>query len=79
MVLAIFGNIVTSWSWFGVNMLGVGLHTYGFMDSAFPWLIAFGASQIAFMMIGVLPPHLWRSQLEQAKSPAPTRVVDAPA
>src|SRR5207244_2190084 len=27
--LAIFGNIVTSWSWFGTNMLGVGLHSYG--------------------------------------------------
>ena len=79
MVMAIFGNVVTSWSWFGVNMLGIGLHSYGFMDSAFPWLIAFGASQIVFMMIGVLPPHLWRSQFEQAKSPAPTRVVDAPA
>ncbi|MDQ3117883.1 MAG: cytochrome c biogenesis protein CcsA [Verrucomicrobiota bacterium] len=68
MVLANFGNVVTSWSWFGVNMLGIGLHSYGFMDSAFPWLITFGASQLAFMMIGLLPPHLWRSQLEM---PAP--------
>ena len=41
MVMAVFGNIVTSWSWFGVNMLGIGLHSYGFMDSAFPWLIGF--------------------------------------
>src|SRR5439155_373450 len=72
MVLAVFGNVVTSWSWFGVNMLGIGLHSYGFMDSAFPWLIAFGASQLAFMIIGVLPPHVWRSQLESAK-PAPRR------
>ncbi|MEY4938842.1 MAG: hypothetical protein RIQ93_577, partial [Verrucomicrobiota bacterium] len=29
MCLAIGGNIVTSWSWFGTNMLGVGLHSYG--------------------------------------------------
>jgi ABC-type transport system involved in cytochrome c biogenesis permease subunit len=29
-VLAIGGNIVTSWSWFGVNQLGIGLHSYGF-------------------------------------------------
>jgi len=79
MVMAVFGNVVTSWSWFGVNMLGIGLHSYGFMDSAFPWLIAFGASQIAFMMIGVLPPHLWKSQLERAKSPPPARMVDVPA
>ncbi len=64
MVMAIFGNIVTSWSWFGVNMLGIGLHSYGFMESAFPWLIGFAASQLALMMIGLLPPHLWRSRFE---------------
>src|SRR5690606_22056914 len=32
MALTIFGNVVTAFSWFGVNMLGVGLHAYGFMD-----------------------------------------------
>ena len=37
MNLAVFGNIVTSFSWFGVNMLGIGLHSYGFMDAAFRW------------------------------------------
>jgi hypothetical protein len=35
MCLAVAGNIATSWSWFGVNMLGVGLHSYGFTDAAF--------------------------------------------
>ncbi|PWU05694.1 MAG: hypothetical protein C5B43_02905 [Verrucomicrobia bacterium] len=35
MIMAVFGNIVTSWSWFGTNMLGVGLHAYGFMNRAF--------------------------------------------
>ena len=79
MVMAVFGNIVTSWSWFGVNMLGIGLHSYGFMDSAFPWLIAFGASQLAFMMIGLLPPPLWRSQLEAVKRVPAPEMVDAPA
>src|SRR5262249_18741253 len=29
-VLAIAGNMVTAWSWFGTNQLGVGLHAYGF-------------------------------------------------
>jgi ABC-type transport system involved in cytochrome c biogenesis permease subunit len=75
MVLAVFGNVVTSWSWFGVNMLGIGLHSYGFMDSAFPWLIAFGASQLAFMMIGLLPPPLWRSRLETSR-PSPPLTPD---
>jgi len=31
MNMAVFGNIITSFSWFGVNMLGIGLHSYGFM------------------------------------------------
>ena len=43
--LAVVGNIVTSWSWFGVNMLGIGLHSYGFTSAAFLWLVVFVASQ----------------------------------
>ncbi|MBL6829420.1 MAG: cytochrome c biogenesis protein CcsA, partial [Puniceicoccaceae bacterium] len=39
MALAIWGNIITAWSWFGTNMLPVGLHSYGRMDSAYAWLI----------------------------------------
>ena len=49
--LSIFGNIVTAWSWFGTNMLGVGLHSYGFMDKAFNPLMYFFASQMAFIII----------------------------
>ena len=61
MMLAVFGNVVTSWSWFGVNMLGVGLHSYGFMDAAFWWLIAFVVSQLAFIALAAVPPEKWRS------------------
>jgi hypothetical protein len=32
-LLALIGNIVTSWSWFGTNLLGIGLHNYGFNKS----------------------------------------------
>ena len=46
-VLAIAGNIVTSWSWFGVNMLGIGLHSYGFMDKALFWLVGFDICMLA--------------------------------
>jgi len=62
MNLVIFGNIVTSWSWFGTNMLGVGLHSYGFMDSAFIPLVAFWISQSGFILLGSTPPSLWLSQ-----------------
>jgi cytochrome c-type biogenesis protein CcsB len=71
MNLAVFGNIVTSFSWFGVNMLGIGLHSYGFMDAAFYWLMVFIVSQLVVIAIGLLPLSLWRSFRETAKSPSP--------
>jgi ABC-type transport system involved in cytochrome c biogenesis permease subunit len=61
MCLAVFGNIVTSWSWFGVNLLGVGLHSYGFVESTFLWLILFVISQLAFIALANLPLEKWRS------------------
>lgn len=61
MCLAIFGNIVTSWSWFGTNMLGIGLHSYGFTQAAFWWLSAFIASQLALIAVANLPLGRWRS------------------
>jgi ABC-type transport system involved in cytochrome c biogenesis permease subunit len=66
---AIFGNIVTSWSWFGVNMLGIGLHSYGFTDAAFRWLMLFVASQVAIICLGLVPRDKWRSF--HAKTPSP--------
>ncbi len=60
MALAIFGNVITSLSWFGVNMLGVGLHSYGFMDSAFWALAGFDAVQIALMALCLAPRRFWR-------------------
>jgi len=73
MNLAVFGNIVTSFSWFGVNMLGIGLHSYGFMDAAFKWLMAFIATQVAIIGLGLLPVSLWRSFRTQSTSPAKVR------
>jgi ABC-type transport system involved in cytochrome c biogenesis permease subunit len=55
MLMTIFGSIVTSLSWFGVNMLGIGLHSYGFMDKSLYWLLAFGLSQLALIGLGLLP------------------------
>jgi ABC-type transport system involved in cytochrome c biogenesis permease subunit len=60
-VLAVLGNIVTAWSWFGTNMLGVGLHSYGFMESAAFWLGAFMLVQLAIMSLGFVPQARWRS------------------
>lgn len=60
-VLAIFGNIVTAWSWFGVNELGIGLHSYGFTQGV---LLALGIAvflHLALIAIGLLPVRLWLS------------------
>jgi ABC-type transport system involved in cytochrome c biogenesis permease subunit len=76
MVLAILGNIVTSWSWFGTNMLGIGLHSYGFMQSAQFWLIAFMLSQIALAALGLMPLRFWSSfATESAKRAKPTEQI----
>jgi len=61
MVMALFGNVITSFSWFGVNMLGVGLHSYGFMNKAVPWLAGFMISQLVLMAFASLPLARWRS------------------
>jgi ABC-type transport system involved in cytochrome c biogenesis permease subunit len=62
-VLALFGNMVTAWSWFGTNMLGVGLHSYGFTDhKRLYFLIAFELSQFFLILLGsLLPTTAWRS------------------
>ena len=60
MALAVFGNIVTAWSWFGTNMLGVGLHSYGCMNSAVTWMLIFVASQLLVIAVGLVSPTSWR-------------------
>lgn len=62
MVLAIGGNIITAWSWFGTNLLGVGLHSYGFMDGAMFTLALFAASQMLIMAVALMvPTNMWWS------------------
>ena len=61
MALAICGNIVTAWSWFGTNLLGVGLHAYGFTTSGAFWTIGFILSQLIFVGLVLLPWQCWRS------------------
>jgi len=48
--LAIGGNIVTAWSWFGTNELGIGLHSYGFTSGVLMWLTIFIGSQFLLLI-----------------------------
>ncbi len=49
-ILAVVGNIITTWSWFGVNQLGVGLHSYGNNSSVLMVLAATVGAHIAFIL-----------------------------
>jgi ABC-type transport system involved in cytochrome c biogenesis permease subunit len=53
-LLAIGGNIVTAWSWFGTNQLGIGLHSYGFTSGVLMILTYFVLSQLVIIAAGWL-------------------------
>ena len=42
-------------------MLGVGLHSYGFMDKAMFWLVAFVISQLVIISLCFVPTSKWLS------------------
>jgi ABC-type transport system involved in cytochrome c biogenesis permease subunit len=51
-IAAIIGGIVIAFSWFGVNMLGVGLHSYGFAGGAQMALMSFYAFETFVVLLG---------------------------
>ena len=60
-LLSIAGNIVVSWSWFGVNELGIGLHAYGQTEGR---LFALSMACLFFMAVigaGLTPTRHWWS------------------
>lgn len=68
MVLAVGGNIITAWSWFGTNLLGVGLHSYGFMDGAMQKLGLFAIMQLVIMGVALATPTgMWVSFLKRPR------------
>ena len=71
-VLAVAGNMITAWSWFGTNQLGVGLHAYGFNNKLAACLVVFWFGMLLFIAIGSLPLRWWWSFAPQgAVVPAP--------
>jgi ABC-type transport system involved in cytochrome c biogenesis permease subunit len=60
-VLAVVGIMVTTWSWFGTNQLGVGLHAYGFSKALadgckYTWI-----ASLVVIGLGLIPLRYWRS------------------
>ncbi len=60
-VLTLVGNMVTMWSWFGTNQLGVGLHNYGFNNTLAMVCTAVWGFHLGLIGLGLVPLNLWRS------------------
>lgn len=54
----IFGVLLIAFAWWGVNTLGVGLHSYGFSDAHRPLMIFYIAESV-ILLLSVL---IWRYQ-----------------
>jgi ABC-type transport system involved in cytochrome c biogenesis permease subunit len=71
-VLALVGAMIATWSWFGTNQLGVGLHAYGFSNK-----LALGCERTwvalsVMVVVGLIPwPAIWKSKT--APTPGPAR------
>ncbi|MFO0929877.1 MAG: cytochrome c biogenesis protein CcsA [Gemmataceae bacterium] len=60
-LLTLVGNMVTMWSWFGTNQLGIGLHSYGFNNALVQMCTWFWISQLGLIVLGLLPFSDWRN------------------
>ena len=67
-VLAVAGNIFVSWSWWGVNALGAGLHSYGFKQGTLRNLGFFILFNLVIIGIGLLPKSVWWSLKKRTAS-----------
>jgi ABC-type transport system involved in cytochrome c biogenesis permease subunit len=78
-VLAVLGNIIVIWSWFGVNMLNVGLHSYGFIPSTFYGMVGADIVHVCIAAVGLVPMQHWRSYAAlQGRSARPATVAPEP-
>jgi ABC-type transport system involved in cytochrome c biogenesis permease subunit len=66
-VMAMVGNVVTAWSWFGVNNLDVGLHSYGKSEEMITNLLIFWVVQLLIVGVGLVPKAYWWSFRAEAE------------
>lgn len=51
-IAAVIGSIIIAFCWFGVNMLGVGLHSYGFTSGGYSALVNFYIAETIVILLG---------------------------
>lgn len=67
---AIFAGSVVAFSWWGVNLLGVGLHSYGFTSGIWRVLIGFWSVEVAMLTAGAFV--YLRGRLQGPSQPDPS-------
>jgi ABC-type transport system involved in cytochrome c biogenesis permease subunit len=60
-VLAVAGNMIVAWSYFGTNQLGVGLHAYGFSNALAVLLVVLWTFHLIIIGVGLVPLKYWWS------------------
>lgn len=85
-IASTFGAIIVAFSWWGVNLLGVGLHSYGFTSGIMPWLITFYLIELFVVFLGFVvwyrekfTTHADEPVPVTAPAPAPARKKQLPA
>jgi ABC-type transport system involved in cytochrome c biogenesis permease subunit len=73
-VLSIVGIMITTWSWFGTNQLGVGLHAYGFNNKLVALCDGVWIGSLFAILVGVLPWQWVYRGSEPTPPPRPHRV-----
>ena len=66
-ILSLGGNMITTWSWFGTNQLGVGLHAYGFSNTlALLCVIIWGTHLFLIGTALCIPNQFWKTENKTA-------------
>jgi hypothetical protein len=75
MAAAFLGTVV-AFSWWGVNLLGVGLHSYGFTSGIHTALWTYYGVQWGIVGLGGIA--FWREQKNGAKTLPPAAAMEQP-
>jgi ABC-type transport system involved in cytochrome c biogenesis permease subunit len=79
-VLSVLGIIITAWSWFGTNFLGVGLHAYGGAKGAqMLGMVMIDFGFLAIAGLGMLPLEMWQSFRPLSAAGAPPSAGTPPS
>ena len=70
---AVFTGMVTAFSWWGVNLLGIGLHSYGFTSGIWSALMLFYAVEVLVLGAGF---HAWLRDRKPDPGVTSIRTVD---